>query len=396
MKKDSKIYIAGHRGLVGSAIMSNLQAKGYTNIITRTHAELDLLNQQAVTSFYEEEKLDYVILAAAKVGGIIANSTYRGQFIYENLQIQNNVIHQAYVHGVKKLLFLGSSCIYPKNAPQPMTEDCLLTSELEPTNEPYAIAKIAGLKMCEAYNQQYGTDYIAVMPTNLYGENDNYDLEKSHVLPALIRKMHLGKCLQYNDWDALRADLNRLPIEGIAGDATEDEILAKLNKYGICHCEPENSGEAISSKTVKVNLWGTGAPFREFLHASDMADACIYLLENISAKQIASVNASTSFDSAQETPNSDQGTLSRSRSIGTGGAEMFLNVGTGKDLTIKALAELVKANVGFEGELLWDKSKPDGTFRKLQDVRKLNALGWKETIALEEGIKKVYENYCLG
>lgn len=375
MNKNEKIFIAGHRGLVGSAIMRNLQAKGYKNIITRTHAELDLLDQLAVTSFYAEEKPDYVILAAAKVGGIIANSTYRGQFIYENLQIQNNVIHQAYVHGVKKLLFLGSSCIYPKNAPQPMTEDCLLTSELEPTNEPYAIAKIAGLKMCEAYNQQYGTDYIAVMPTNLYGENDNYDLEKSHVLPALIRKMHLGKCLQTNDWDALRSDLNKLPIEGTSGEATEDEILAKLNKYGICHCDPENSGEAISSKTVKVNLWGTGAPFREFLHASDMADACIYLLENINAKQITDVNS-----------RSDQGSLS--------GAEMFLNVGTGKDLTIKALAEMVKATVGFQGELLWDDTKPDGTFRKLQDVSKLNALGWKETIALEEGIKKVYENYC--
>lgn len=376
MKKDSKIYIAGHRGLVGSAIMRNLQAKGYNNIITRTHTELDLLDQLAVTSFYEEEKPDYVILAAAKVGGIIANSTYRGQFIYENLQIQNNVIHQAYVHGVKKLLFLGSSCIYPKNAPQPMTEDCLLTSELEPTNEPYAIAKIAGLKMCEAYNQQYGTDYIAVMPTNLYGENDNYDLEKSHVLPALIRKMHLGKCLQANDWNALRADLNRLPIEGIAGDATEKEILNVLTKYGISLTDNQ---QPTTENSVAVILWGTGAPFREFLHASDMADACIYLLENISAKQIATVNA----DGNSCIP------------IAIGTWTSYLNVGTGKDLTIKALAEMVKATVGFHGELVWDTSKPDGTFRKLQDVSKLNALGWKETIALEDGIKKVYENYCL-
>jgi GDP-L-fucose synthase len=383
MEKDSKIYIAGHRGLVGSAIMSNLQAKGYTNIITRTHAELDLLDQQAVTSFYEEEKPDYVILAAAKVGGIIANSTYRGQFIYENLQIQNNVIHQAYVHGVKKLLFLGSSCIYPKNAPQPMTEDCLLTSELEPTNEPYAIAKIAGLKMCDAYNQQYGTDYIAVMPTNLYGENDNYDLEKSHVLPALIRKMHLGKCLQNNDWDALRADLNRLPIEGISGEATEDEILAKLNKYGIS--SNQRTSTPLSERVeVSVSLWGTGAPFREFLHASDMADACIYLLENINAKQIAKVNAEgvTNTEGAKSICENSCNSWTS-----------FLNVGTGKDLTIKALAELVKATIGFEGELVWDVTKPDGTFKKLLDVSKLNALGWKETIALEEGIKKVYENY---
>ena len=383
MEKNSKIYIAGHRGLVGSAIMRNLQNKEYTNIITRAHKELDLLNQQAVIDFYEVEKPDYVILAAAKVGGIVANSIYRGQFIYENMQIQNNVIHQAYVHGVKKLLFLGSSCIYPKNAPQPMTEACLLTSELEPTNEPYALSKIAGLKMCEAYNQQYGTDYIAVMPTNLYGENDNYDLEKSHVLPALIRKMHLGKCLQNNDWNALRADLNRLPIEGIAGDATEEEILAKLNKYGICHCEPENSREANSLKTVKVNLWGTGSPFREFLHADDMADACTYLLENISAKQIATVNEGSQADvPANKKNQSNQWTS-------------YLNVGTGKDLTIKALAEKVKATVGFEGELVWDDTKPDGTFKKLLDVSKLNALGWKETIALEEGIKKVYENYKL-
>jgi len=382
MKLESKIYIAGHRGLVGSAIMSNLQAKGYTNIITRTHAELDLLDQQAVTSFYAEEKPDYVILAAAKVGGIIANSTYRGQFIYENLQIQNNVIHQAYVHGVKKLLFLGSSCIYPKNAPQPMTEDCLLTSALEPTNEPYAIAKIAGLKMCEAYNQQYGTDYIAVMPTNLYGENDNYDLEKSHVLPALIRKMHLGKCLQNNDWDGLRADLNRLPIEGIAGDATEDEILAKLNKYGIA--SNQRTSTPLSERAeVAVTLWGTGAPYREFLHANDMADACIYLLENISAKEITNVNAA----GAKVSCTNSEAERSSNR------AEMFLNVGTGKDLTIKALAELVKATVDFEGELVWDTTKPDGTFRKLQDVSKLNTLGWEQRIELEDGIKMVYKTY---
>ncbi|MRT91918.1 GDP-L-fucose synthase [Ancylomarina sp. 16SWW S1-10-2] len=380
MKKDSKIFIAGHRGLVGSAIMRNLQAKGYNNIITRTHAELDLLNQQAVINFFADENPDYVVLAAAKVGGIIANSIYRGQFIYENLQIQNNVIHQAYVQGVKKLLFLGSSCIYPKNAPQPMTEDCLLSSALEPTNEPYAISKIAGLKMCEAYNQQYGTDYIAVMPTNLYGENDNYDLEKSHVLPALIRKMHLGKCLQNNDWDALRSDLNKLPIEGISGEATEEEILAKLNKYGISLTDNQ---QPTTENSVAVTLWGTGSPFREFLHADDMADACTYLLENISAKEIAKVNAAgvTSTVGA--------------KSICENSWTSFLNVGTGKDLTIKALAEKVKEIIGFQGELVWDDTKPDGTFKKLLDVSKLNELGWKETIALEEGIEKVYENYKL-
>lgn len=378
MKKNSKIYIAGHRGLVGSAIMRNLQAKGYTNIITRTHAQLDLMNQQAVIDFYAQQKPEYVILAAAKVGGIIANSTYRGQFIYENLQIQNNVIHQAYVNGVKKLLFLGSSCIYPKNAPQPMTEDCLLTSALEPTNEPYAISKIAGLKMCEAYNQQYDTDYIAVMPTNLYGDNDNYDLENSHVLPALIRKMHLGKCLENNDWEALRTDINKLPIEGVNGEASKEEIIAVLAKYGISVINNYNTSASISDR-VSVTLWGTGSPFREFLHSDDMADACVYLLENINAKQIANVNSN-------QATNKISVNSYNSRTC-------YLNVGTGHDLTIKALAELVKTTIAFKGSLVWDSSKPDGTFRKLLDVTKLNTLGWKEKIELEEGIKMVYEEY---
>jgi len=385
MKKNSKIYIAGHRGLVGSAIMRNLQAKGYTNIITRTHAQLDLMNQQAVIDFYAQQKPEYVILAAAKVGGIIANSTYRGQFIYENLQIQNNVIHQAYVNGVKKLLFLGSSCIYPKNAPQPMTEDCLLTSALEPTNEPYAIAKIAGLKMCEAYNQQYDTDYIAVMPTNLYGDNDNYDLENSHVLPALIRKMHLGKCLENNDWEALRSDINKLPIEGVNDEASKEEIIAVLAKYGISvnnnsplSINNYNTSAPLTGR-VSVTLWGTGSPFREFLHSDDMADACVYLLENINAKQIANVNSNQATNKISV--NSYNSRTS------------YLNVGTGHDLTIKALAELVKTTIGFQGSLVWDSSKPDGTFRKLLDVTKLNTLGWKEKIKLEEGIKKVYQEY---
>lgn len=365
MNKNSKIYIAGHRGLVGSAIMINLQDKGYLNIVTRTHKQLDLLNQQQVIQFFTEEKPEYVVLAAAKVGGIIANATYRGQFIYENLQIQNNVIHQSYVHGVEKLLFLGSSCIYPKNADQPMREDCLLTGALEPTNEPYAIAKIAGLKMCEAYNHQYGTNFIAVMPTNLYGENDNYDMENSHVLPALIRKMHLGKALENNNWEALRTDLNKLPIEGITGKDSKATILDKLNSVGI----------SFSNSRVTVTLWGTGAPFREFLHSNDMADACVFLLENKSAKEISEVNIVSNIESNKQ--------------------EMsYLNIGTGKDLSIKSLAEMVKTIVGFEGDLEWDSSKPDGALRKLQDVCKLNALGWKETISLEAGVKKVYEDYC--
>lgn len=377
MEKNSKIYIAGHRGLVGSAIMRKLQIKGYTNIITRTRGELDLINQQAVMDFYADQKPEYVILAAAKVGGILANSTYRGQFIYENLQIQNNVIHQAYVNGVSKLLFLGSSCIYPKNAPQPMTEDCLLTSALEPTNEPYAIAKIAGLKMCEAYNQQYGTDYIALMPTNLYGNNDNYDLKNSHVLPALIRKMHLGKCLENNDWQALRGDLNRLPIEGVTGEATQQEILTVLVKYGISIIV--NSQCADSNHRVSVSLWGTGSPLREFLHSDDMADACVYLLENISAKQIIQVN--NKQDSNEISLNSCNSPTS------------YLNLGTGKDISIKSLADIVKTTIGFNGYIIWDDSKPDGTYRKLQDVSKLNALGWEEKISLQDGINMVYEGY---
>jgi len=361
MKKTAKIYIAGHRGLVGSAILQHLKSKGYSTIITRTHSELDLLNQAEVIRFFKEEKPEYVILAAAKVGGIIANANYRGQFIYENLQIQNNVIHQAYVHGVQKLLFLGSSCIYPKNAAQPMREDCLLTGALEPTNEPYAIAKIAGLKMCEAYNHQYGTDFIAVMPTNLYGENDNYNLENSHVLPALIRKMYLGKCLENNDWDALRADVNKLPISGMSGTASNATLLETLARYGI----------SLQAEKVTVTLWGTGAPFREFLHSNDMADACVFLLEQISAKEISDINSR----------------------VDTKQLISYLNIGTGKDLTIKSLAEMVKKIVGFNGDLLWDTSKPDGTFQKLQDVSKLNALGWKENIELKDGILAVFKSY---
>ena len=360
MNKNAKIFVAGHRGMVGSAIVRELQARGYTNIITKTRQELNLLEQQAVADFFEKEKPEYVVLAAAKVGGIVANNTYRAQFIYENLTIQNNIIHQSYLNGVKKLLFLGSSCIYPKNAPQPLKEEYLLTGELEYTNEPYAIAKIAGIKMCESYNLQYGTNFISVMPTNLYGKNDNYDLEKSHVLPALIRKMHLGKCLIENNIEALRVDLNKNPIEGINGTASDVEITEKLEKYGI----KNKNGK------VSIQLWGTGKPLREFLYVDDLADACVFLMENIDFKDVVP-------DDTKEIRNT------------------HINIGTGKDLPIKELAGMVKNIVGFKGDIVWDITKPDGTYKKQLDVSKLNTLGWKEKISLEEGIKTVYENYKI-
>lgn len=355
MEKHSKIYIAGHRGLVGSAILKNLKAKGYTNFITRTHKELDLTDSIAVSNFFSAEKPEYVFLAAAKVGGIVANNVYRADFIYENLSIQNNVIHQSYLHGVKKLMFLGSTCIYPKNCPQPMKEDYLLTDTLEYTNEPYAIAKIAGIKMCESYNIQYNTNFISVMPTNLYGPNDNFDLEKSHVLPALIRKTHLGKAIKNNDWETLRKDLNKMPIEGIDGDSSELEILNVLEKYGI---KKEN-------ESVKLEVWGTGKPMREFLWSEDMADACIYLMEHRNFKDC--FNAEN-----KEIRNT------------------HINIGTGKDISIKELAILIKTIIGFEGELYFNTEKPDGTMKKLTDPSKLHALGWKHKIELEEGIKIAY------
>lgn len=315
MHKESKIYIAGHRGLVGSAIVKNLTCKGYTNLLTRTHAELDLTDQRAVAAFFEEQKPEYVFLAAAKVGGIVANNTYRADFIYENLAIQNNVIHQSYLHGVTKLMFLGSTCIYPKNCPQPMKEEYLLTSELEYTNEPYAIAKIAGIKMCESYNLQYRTNFISVMPTNLYGPEDNFDLEKSHVLPALLRKMHEAK---------MRGD-------------------------------------------VSVEIWGSGKPMREFLYSEDMADACVFLMENRNFKD--------TFSTTKEIRNT------------------HINIGTGEDISIKDLALLIKRIVGFEGNLVFNTDKPDGTMKKLTDVSKLHGLGWKHQVGLEEGIERVYQWY---
>jgi len=372
MKQNSKIYVAGHLGLVGSALWKNLQSKGYKNLIGRTINELNLMDPQAVNAFFEKEQPEYVILAAAKVGGIVANNTYRGQFIYENLMIQNNVIHAAYLHKVKKLLFLGSTCIYPREAPQPMPEDCLLTGPLEYTNEPYAIAKIAGIKMCESYNLQYGTNFISVMPTNLYGPNDNFDLEKSHVLPAMLRKMHLGKCLEENNWDALRDDLNKRPIEGISGTNQNNEILSILSKYGI-RVNPLKSVESFS-----VELWGTGTPLREFLWSEEMADACIFLMENIDFKDVNPSNPRNPSKSAQ----------SESRNS-------HINIGTGREITIRDLAELIKVKVGFKGELLFDASKPDGSMRKLTDPSKLHSLGWHHQIEINEGIQKLY-NWYLG
>jgi GDP-L-fucose synthase len=362
MKSDSKIYIAGHTGLVGSAIWKTLVNKGYTNLIGRTIDELDLMDSRAIAQFFEEERPEYVLLAAAKVGGIVANSTYRGQFIYENLMIQNNVIHQSYLKGVKKLLFLGSTCIYPREAPQPMPEDCLLTSPLEYTNEPYAIAKIAGIKMCESYNLQYGTNFLSVMPTNLYGPNDNFNLETSHVLPALIRKLHLGKCLENNDWDAIRNDLNKRPIEGIDGTAQEWAIIEKLSKYGITQSSPLN---------VSVEIWGTGAPMREFLWSEEMAEACVFVMEKVDFRDV--------IPSGNEIPAEVRNT--------------HINIGTGKEISIKQLAELVKEKVGFKGELIFNTSKPDGTMRKLTDPSKIHRLGWQHKIEIDEGIEKLYSWY---
>lgn len=366
MEKNSKIYIAGHLGMVGSAILNNLKQKGYSNFVFRSLEEMDLRDQRQTDEFFSQEKLEYVVLAAAKVGGIIANNIYRADFIFDNIQIQNNIIGASFRHGVKKLLFLGSSCIYPKNAPQPMSEDSLLTSTLEYTNEPYAIAKIAGLKLCESFNLQYGTNFISVMPTNLYGYNDNFDLEKSHVLPALIRKMHLGKCLMQNNWDAIRKDFGKYPVEGVNGTHTNEIILEKLAKYGI-----SKSGDE-----VKITLWGTGNPRREFLHASDLADACVFIMENIDFRDLANFYKERNPKEADEIKNT------------------HINIGTGTDLTIRELSEIVKEITGYTGVIEWDSTKPDGTLRKLLDVSKLHSLGWKEKISFREGISGVYGIYA--
>ena len=395
LDKNSKIFVAGHRGLVGSAIWNNLESRGYHNLVGRTHRELDLTDQQAVKRFFDEEQPDAVVLAAAFVGGIMANSLYRADFIMQNMKMQCNVIEQAYKHHVKKLLFLGSTCIYPKNAPQPMKEDALLTSPLEYTNEEYAIAKIAGLKMCESYNLQYGTNYIAVMPTNLYGPNDNFHLENSHVLPAMMRKVYLSKLIHDGDWDAIRVDMNKRPInppaklQAIIGEGNVDggndaeRILQALAFYGI--------------EDNKVTLWGDGSPLREFLWSEDMADASVYVLLNVDFKDIIGIEKYSSVFYGVKA----DGEVNRNNSEGRGGAipslgkirNCHINVGTGKELTIKQLAEKVIATVGFEGQLCWDQDKPNGTPRKLIDVSKLHRLGWHHKVEIDEGVRKLYAWY---
>ncbi|WP_295698353.1 GDP-L-fucose synthase [Helicobacter mastomyrinus] len=344
MHKDSRIYIAGHKGLVGSSIYDLLQSQGYTHLLTQTRKECDLLSSYDVEEFFSKTRPEYVFLCAAKVGGISANNTYRADFIYENLAIQNNIIFNAYKYGVKKLLFLGSSCIYPKNAPQPMKEDALLTSELEYTNEPYAIAKIAGLKMCESFALQYGCDFISVMPTNLYGNNDNFDLETSHVLPALLRKIHLAKLLYLGQIEQVEYDVS------LQGKALEDYL----------------SSYHISSKSVAI--WGSGKPRREFLHVQDMAEACVFVMNNVS------FGAHLSSHTSQI-------------------RNTHINIGYGTDISIIELAYLIKEIVGFEGQLVFDSSKPDGTYQKLIDSSKLHQLGWRAKISLKEGIRSVYEHY---
>lgn len=395
LNKNAKIYIAGHRGLVGSAIWNNLKQRGYTNLVGRTHSELDLTNEQAVETFFATEKPDAVVLAAAFVGGIMANSLYRADFIMQNMKMQCNIIGSAYKHGVKKLLFLGSTCIYPKNAPQPMKEDALLTSPLEYSNEEYAIAKIAGLKMCESYNLQYGTNYIAVMPTNLYGPNDNFHLENSHVMPAMMRKIYLAKLIEEDNWDAIRTDMNKRPInpvaklseqigkENVDGNCDKDRILKALAFYGI--------------ERNKVTLWGTGSPLREFLWSEDMADASVHVLLNVDFKDIIGIEKYSSVFYGV----SADGAVDRNNSDGRGGAipslgeirNCHINVGTGKELTIKSLAELIVKTLHFTGEIVWDETKPDGTPRKLIDVSKLHSLGWQHKVEIEQGVEKLYQWY---
>jgi len=395
LDKSSKIYVAGHNGLVGSAIWNNLLQRGYTNLVGRSHKELDLTDQYAVKKFFDEEQPDAVVLAAAFVGGIMANMLYRADFIMMNMKIQCNVISEAYAHGVKKLLFLGSTCIYPKNAPQPMKEDCLLTSPLEYTNEEYAIAKIAGLKMCESYNLQYGTNYIAVMPTNLYGPNDNFHLENSHVMPAMMRKIYLAKLLHEADWQKIRRDLTIRPVGA----------NIKENGEQVRYVIDGNSEEALIRKILawygiednKVTLWGTGTPLREFLWSEDMADASVHVLLNVDFSDIIGIEkySSVHYGVAAD------GVVDRNHSTGRGGyipslgeiRNCHINVGTGKELTIRELSQLVVKAVGFEGEVAFDASKPDGTMRKLIDVSKLHSLGWTHKVEIEDGVQKLFDWY---
>ena len=395
LDKNSKIYVAGHNGLVGSAIWNNLLQRGYTNLVGRSHKELDLTDQYAVKKFFDEEQPDAVVLAAAFVGGIMANMLYRADFIMMNMKIQCNVISEAYAHGVKKLLFLGSTCIYPKNAPQPMKEDCLLTSPLEYTNEEYAIAKIAGLKMCESYNLQYGTNYIAVMPTNLYGPNDNFHLENSHVMPAMMRKIYLAKLLHEGDWQKIRRDLTIRPVGA----------NIKENGQQVRYVIDGNSDEALIRKILawygiednKVTLWGTGTPLREFLWSEDMADASVHVLLNVNFSDIIGIEkySSVHYGVAAD------GVVDRNHSTGRGGyipslgeiRNCHINVGTGKELTIRELSQLVVKAVDFEGEVSFDASKPDGTMRKLIDVSKLHSLGWTHKVEIEDGVQKLFDWY---
>lgn len=354
MEKESKIYVAGHRGMVGSAIVRKLKEKGYTNIVVRTHQELDLTDQKATREFFEKERPEYVFLAAAKVGGILANDTYKADFIYQNLMIAANVIEASYRYGVKKLLNLGSSCIYPKYAPQPLKEEYLLTGELEPTNEPYAIAKISAIKLCRYFNEQYGTNFISVMPTNLYGPNDNYNLETSHVLPALSRKFHLGKLLKEERYEDIIKDIKKYQI----GFGLDKEINENNPK------SIEKILEKVGVTKESITVWGTGEVYREFMHVDDLADACVYLMENVEAEEMRKISP-----------------------------DYFVNVGTGEDIKIKDLVNIIKEIVGYEGNVKWDTSKPDGTPRKLLDVSKLNKLGWKAKIDLKNGIRKIYFQY---
>ena len=405
LDKTSKIYVAGHHGLVGSAIWNNLKSRGYNNLIGRSHKELDLTDQYAVKKFFDEEQPDAVVLAAAFVGGIMANMLYRADFIMMNMKIQCNVISEAYAHGVKKLLFLGSTCIYPKNAPQPMKEDCLLTSPLEYTNEEYAIAKIAGLKMCESYNLQYGTNYIAVMPTNLYGPNDNFHLENSHVMPAMMRKVYLAKLIHDGAWDKIAIDLNKRPVEGVTGDG----LVQEFNGSSSLSLNSSNSLNTSNRQKVldvlakygifdnKVVLWGTGKPLREFLWSEDMADASVHVLLNVNFRDIIGIEKYSSVHFGAST----DGAVDRNHSAGRGGyipslgeiRNCHINVGTGKELTIRELSELVVKVVGFEGTVEFDASKPDGTMRKLIDVSKLHSLGWTHKVEIEDGVTKLFKWY---
>jgi GDP-L-fucose synthase len=379
VNNSSKIYVAGHKGLVGSAITECLIRKGYNNLIFRTLDELDLTDQDEVEKFFASEQPEYIFLAAALVGGIMANNTFRADFIYQNLMIQSNIIHSSWKYKAKKLLFLGSTCIYPKNAPQPLKEEYLLTSPLEYTNEPYAIAKIAGLKTCESFNIQYKCNFISVMPTNLYGPGDNYNLEKSHVLPALMRKIYLGKCLEDNNWQDIRKDLNRNPVEKISGNSDEDTILKILKKYGVYYIddspEIDDSHKSLKRTTgkVAVNVWGTGDPLREFMHSHDMAEACVFVMENADINDIIGMNQ-----------NSRQPDFYPPH---------FLNIGTGEEITIKQLGQKIKKLTGFNGEILFDKSKPDGTMRKATDITLLKNLGFIHRFDLDRGLKMTLAAY---